>query len=132
MRDLAELERSIEAHPDRTQRFLIKAARLLPSLPGPAVQALEVAERFHAGTVEADDLEAARVSCWDLCDTGEGRGTTPEVAAVRAAICALFPSLDDPFETVCFFFDMSRLTGDPVSEPLDLLREELARVARRG
>ena len=119
----------IETHPDRVQWFLIKAARLIPGLPDTAIRALEVAERFLGGSAGNRDLEGARVSCWHLCNTPGGEVSSPDVAALRAAICALYPKLDDPLETVRFFFGMSQLSGGPVPEQLELLRTQLARPA---
>jgi histidine triad (HIT) family protein len=126
---LGSLERPIQTHPDQVQQFLLKAARLLSGLPHPALRALEIAERFHRGSAGAGELEAARLSCWHLCDTPASQLDSPEVAALRAAICALYPSLEEPFETVCFFFDMSERCRGPISEQLELLRTHFARPA---
>ncbi len=121
---LNELEATgaLEARPDLLRWSLVAAARLLSSkLPPTVVAALDTAERHLRGTATDTELEAARVHSWHLADTPGGQVTDPDVAAIRAAICALYPEIDDPFETTRFFFSMSVLCDGPVAQQLALL-----------
>ena len=121
---LDSFEESIRAHPAKIQSFLIKATRLLPDLPSQAVHAVDVAEQYHQNLADAAALTAERVKCWQLSGRPESE-IGADAAALRAAICALYPTLDAPFETVRFFFEMSSRCNGPVSEQLDLLRDHL-------
>ena len=130
VRELVELQDRIEASPSQTQQFLIQAARLLSGrLPKPAIAALDIAERFHRGDASLTELEAARVQCWNLCNTPGGAIDSPDVAALRAAICALYPRLDEPYDVVSFFLGLSERCRGPIAEQVRLLRSALGESA---
>lgn len=61
-------------------------------LPVVAAQGLAIARKFQNAEVELDQLEKARVSCWNYLDERSASTdiTAPEYCAIRAAICFLY------------------------------------------
>ena len=117
---LARLEESSPLFADarRAQTFIDNAIHLLPreSLPAPVRSALEVASRYREGAATDTELEKARVAAWDSLGDRSLEIDRPDVAAVRAAICALYPTIDDVYETLHAFTDFAMRAGVADSE----------------
>lgn len=85
------------------------------------------AARYRHNQASAADLERVRVAAWDFLGTDSCSFESPEVLAVRAVICLLFP--DDYaggerwFDTVHFFLDASNRAANRQREQVELLRE---------
>jgi hypothetical protein len=105
---------------------MLAASRLLaPLLPPAAKEWLQVAEQYGERQATAADLERVRVAAWDYLGKDSCNFESPNVLAVRAVICLLFP--DDYehgeqwFETVHFFLDVSNDAANHQREQSELL-----------
>jgi len=77
---------------DGCTRFMLGCLSLIRHrLPPLAEQALELAQRYVAGTVSAADLIRMRVDCWRQISGHEMETGDPSVCAMRAVICVLYP-----------------------------------------
>lgn len=114
---------------ERCIQFMLSCLALVRDvLPETAKKALEVAERHWAG--EPQDLDAARVICWDYLDKARyGSGTPitkPEESGARAVICVLHSSPepdDDILDVLGWFHDFISEVEDIAEEEIRLLRE---------
>ncbi len=107
---------------------MLAASRLLlPLLPRAAEEWFQVAERYRRKHADAADLERVRVAAWDFLGKDSCSFESPNVLAVRAVICLLFPDDyeggDQWFETVHFFLDVSNDAADHQREQCKLLRQ---------
>ena len=97
-------------------------SRLAQRMPAVAASSLSVGRDFLSGACDVVALEAARVACWNhlgdrSCEFGD-----PDVNAVRAVICTLFPDSDDTFDTLHNFLDFAIGAGLPESQLVDGMR----------
>lgn len=110
-------------------RFMCQCLLLVQQfLPEAGRDALDLATAFWLeGKGRAEDLLAARVSCWSYLDA-RGRSTDirdQEDAAMRAVICVLYaePESDEfSAETVRWFAGMFDRLGDHSREVAQLMR----------
>jgi hypothetical protein len=107
---------------------MLAACQMLASLlPPTAEEWLQVAARYRHNQATSEDLERVRVAAWDFLGKDSCNFESPDVLAVRAVICLLFP--DDYeggeqwFETVQFFLDVSNGAADHKREQSVLLRQ---------
>ncbi len=135
--DLIDDRCTLENHTERFVQFMIASCDLIRSiLPHVAVESLEVARRYWAGEANTAELDEARVSCWLTIDAA-GSGITfdkPWVCGTRAVICVLYPTLDDVFDVVHWFIELSNKAEDHTVEQEHILRSLFADVleCRRG
>jgi hypothetical protein len=105
---------------------MIGASRLLaPLLPPAAEEWLHVANRYQEKHASAADLDRARVEAWDFLGNDSCNSESPNVLAVRAIICLLFPDdYEDGeqwFDTVQCFLVASNDAVDHRREQCELL-----------
>jgi hypothetical protein len=97
LEDLARRFTAHEAHA-ALMRFMCRCLRLTQQfLPVVGQDAVKVASSFWLdGVGNADALVAARVACWHYLDShgGSVQILDQEHAAMRAAICVLYPAPD--------------------------------------
>ena len=104
---------------DNAMRFMIEACSRL-ALPEYAKESLEVAARYVKNQASAGELETVLARCWRSIEGRSSEFNDPNVAAIRAVICALYPRerQTDLFTTLGFFYDCAVTSG---VSPDDLL-----------
>jgi len=70
------------------------------TLPSVATDALDVARCFQRSQASAEQLERARIQCWEFLDAKSASTdfSQPEICAIRAVICILYA--ESPSEDV--------------------------------
>jgi hypothetical protein len=96
--------------------------RLANRLPVAATSALRVAHEFKQASSDIPEVVAARVACWDCLGDRSCDFQDPEVSAVRAVICTLFPVSDDAIETTHNFLDFAISAGLPEQQLLAIMQ----------
>ncbi|BEV16224.1 hypothetical protein HBDW_30120 [Herbaspirillum sp. DW155] len=80
------------------------------TLPSVAADALEVATRFQRSQASAEQLERARIRCWESLDAKSASTdfSQPDICAIRAAICFLYaePPSEDVAELLSWFLTL--------------------------
>ena len=115
-------ERFVEVELART--LMIRGVDLIPgSLPNIAKEALEAASEFQQGRASEAELGRVRVACWDHLGSRDCDLSDPEACAMRAVICALFPVMDDPAESLGWFLDFAQSAGAIDSDLAALLAQ---------
>ncbi len=115
-----ECARFVEVELART--VMMRGIDLIPgSLPNIAKEALKAAATFQRGRASEAELERVRVACWDHLGSRDCEFSDPEVCAMRAVICALFPVIEDPAESLGLFLDLAQSAGATDSDLSALL-----------
>ena len=106
------------------REFMLRSSRDFKFLPVEATEWLSVAMAYADGDTDAAELESARIAAWQSVAGRDWDTSQPEVAAVRAVICAMFPEFgEDPFETISWFIDFSNRHEDHAKTQAHLLSE---------
>ena len=107
-----EMAGGLTAGFDNAMRFMIEACNKM-ALPDHAKESLAVATRYVNNDASVEDLKTVRVRCWQSIKGRDCEFADPEVAAIRAVICTLFPRRQDAdlFETLSFFEDVAVAAG---------------------
>ena len=98
-------------------RCVCEISKLLDdAMPESGRLGIQVAESFLSGNASAEDLVPARVSIWK--DHDENYEGTPEGAALRAVICALFFPIENHeyFDTLIYAVDFGRMAKSDLNE----------------
>jgi hypothetical protein len=120
----AGLERNIPAFTE----FMIASCELLTAhMPPVARDGIAVARQFWSGACTAEELERARVRCWQFLDDLGVASTSidePRVCATRAVICLLSPRevVSDAFEVAHWFLTLTSRVADIDEPQCELLR----------
>ncbi|WP_437608113.1 hypothetical protein WMF20_45890 [Sorangium sp. So ce834] len=119
-------EVGLNKHADRCVRFMVESCILIKDrLSDSGTSALVVAQRYWAGLATENELEAARVECWQELDAKSWSTNTeePEACAMRAVICVLYPRWveRDALEHMEWFMQMSNRAEDHWIEQYNLL-----------
>jgi hypothetical protein len=103
---LDDLDLAGAAGAARAWVFMRRGVQLIPRpLAQVAHEAVAVAAAYRQGTASEADLVAAREQCWTYMGGRSCEFDDPDVNAMRAVICILFPAIDDPFETLGAFIE---------------------------
>ncbi|CAG0935310.1 hypothetical protein TFLX_04142 [Thermoflexales bacterium] len=104
---------------DAALRFMIETCRKMP-LHSDVRECLDVAVRYLEHDASFEDLETARVRCWQLIKGRDSDLRDPNVASIRSVICTLYPHdpRNDLFMTLDVFEDFAIAAG---INPADLL-----------
>jgi len=95
-------------------QMMTECLRLIPfEMPDVAISGITLAQGYWwDGAVSKDDLENARVACWNYLveQSDSALASTPNVSAVRAVICVLYAesSSDDVGDMIYFFVQVLR------------------------
>lgn len=113
-------------HSDRWYSFMMACCQLISNkLPEIAHHWLHVAQDYRKGLVSINDLVAARVEAWRFLEPNSNNFSLPEVNAIRAVICLMFPESeqDDWFATLDVFLDFTNAVEEHEAEQSAILRE---------
>lgn len=107
-----EMAGGLTAGSDDATRFMIEACERM-ALPDYARESLDVAARFLNNEASAQALEAVQVRCWESIKGRDLNFADPNVAAIRAVICTLYPrdQVTDLFTTLTVFRDLAVAAG---------------------
>lgn len=118
-------------------RLMLRCLAVIPiQLPQVAISAIDLATRYwNDRSIPKDELEEARVRCWNYLDEQSASTNTidPEACALRAVICVLYeaPPSDEIAELIAFFNQVLFASfGNEVGklgEQVSLVVEEFAR-----
>jgi hypothetical protein len=123
-----------DAHSGEVRPFMLTVCdRLVSRLPAEVLNGLEAARRFQFGSCDATELESARVACWNYLGNRSCEFQDPDVNAVRAVICAMYPDSEDAFHTIHVFLDFVIAAGLAEGDVLGAMRNHflLARLHDR-
>jgi hypothetical protein len=119
---LEELEQrlNLNCEFDSIEQFVIGVCRSL-DLSEVARKALDVAAQYLSNAVSDEDLDRARVACWNSIKGRDCNLSDREVASTRAVICATYPRErgwdDDAFSALVAFAEFATAAG---AKPHDL------------
>ncbi len=88
--DALDASLALDSRADRCCLFMIEMCQGL-TLPDSVVACLEVGAKYWRKQATARELTEAREAAWRSIEGRDRETREPAVAAVRAAICALFP-----------------------------------------
>lgn len=112
------------AEKERARTAMVRCVDFIPRrLPEVVMQALRTAKDFGQGRASEAELERARVACWQHLRPHDCDFADPDVCAVRAAICALFPVVDEPFDYLSTCLEFAESAGAADSDLSAVLRE---------
>jgi hypothetical protein len=125
---IAEVEKHYELDRDyrRFEDFMLDCLALVEArLPQVASAAVATAKNYFSGRATEEDLEQARVRCWNHLEA-HGYGSEiqePEAIGIRSAICALYarPVVDDAVELLEWFLSLVNQLDDRSEEQVELL-----------
>jgi hypothetical protein len=136
MQDLDDVIDCLQAHhgPEgafaKVCQFMLAYLSLISyPLPPVARSGISVATDFFSGNASAADLESARLACWAYLDGKNASSdiSTPEICAVRAAICCMHavPEDDDLFDLLSWFLELANKVEDHTAEVPSLIEKFL-------
>lgn len=108
---------------DAATRFMIEICRKM-AVHDDAKKLLDVAVRYLDYNASSEDLESARVRCWQLIKGRDSDLCDPNVASIRCIICTLYPRdhHDDLFMALDAFEDFAIAAGINPNDLLHSLR----------
>jgi hypothetical protein len=113
----------------RARDFMIDyVSKIRNPLPVVAAEGLAIARKFQDAEVGSDQLQKARINCWNYLDERSASTdfATPEYCVIRAAICFLDQGSvrgGDAIDLVDLFLDLMGKFETPSNEAAVLLRE---------
>lgn len=113
-------------------RFMLGCVVLVKNhLPDVGREAVEIAKKYWLGAKEnPDELENARVKCWNYLDEQNASTNTQEkqYCALRAVICILYaePPSDDISELIEFFLEMVVAVEENIDSVRDITAISIA------
>jgi hypothetical protein len=121
----------LEEHSRCLRSFMLTICALLTEhLPPRSAHWLALANAYGNGAASDEDLKAAQVEAWTHLGPHRYDFSRPDVNAIRAVICTLFPDGPDPhlFENMLFFFEFCAAAGVDREEQHRLLQATFADV----
>jgi hypothetical protein len=93
-------------------------------LPPQAWHWLQVSSDYRVGRITSQELDVARVAAWKYLGPQSCNFSSPEVNAVRAVICLMFPdNRNDWYDSLCVFLEFCNDAENHQEEQCQLIRE---------